>query len=135
MPVTLDTYSNAKLNPAEYPQDARIDAARLTASVTLAAGTVLGKITATNRLAAYAPGASNGTEVAVAILVYATATDASGNHYGGGSASPSALNMPHQDCSIYIAGVFDTTQLTGWDAAAAVDFGARTLPSGYVRIP
>lgn len=135
MPTTMDVYSNAKLEPVEFPQDARIDAARLGASLTLAAGTVLGKKTSDSKLYAYNNSNSDGTEVAVAILVYATATDASGNHYFGGVSTASPVNLPHNDCSVYVAGAFDTSELTGWDTAAATDFHARALPSGYVRIP
>ena len=135
MPVTLETWNAAKLEPASFPQDARVDAAKLAPSLTLARGTVLGKITATGRLAAYNNANANGTETAVAILVHDVATDASGNHYLGSSATASSTNLPRQDTSIYVAGVFDTTELTGWDANAATDFQARTLPSGYVRIP
>lgn len=135
MPTTLDTYAAAKLEPAEFPEDARVDAASLAPSLTLPKGQVLGKITATGKLAAYNNALADGTQTAVAILVYATATDASGKHYLGNSALPSALNLPHNDASIYIVGTFDTTLLTGWDAAALADFTGRTLPSGFVRIP
>lgn len=135
MPTTLDTYAATKLEPAEFPEDARVDAASLAPSLTLAKGTVLGKITATGKLAAYANANVNGTETAVAILVYDTATDANGKHYYGNSALPSALNLPHNDTSIYIAGTFDPALLVGLDAPARVDFGARTLPSGFMRIP
>lgn len=136
MPVTLNTYNNGtKLEPAEFPQDARLDAAQLGDSLTLAAGTVLGKKTADNKLYAYNDSLTNGLQTAVAILVYATATDASGNHYTGDSATPSDTNLPHRDCSIYIAGTFRTTDLTGYDANAGTDLHARTLPSGFIRIP
>lgn len=134
MPVTLDTHIATKLEPAEYPQDARLDAAQLAPSLTLAAGTVLGKITATNKLAAYNDSATNGTQTAVAILVYATRTDADGNHYYGSTSTASRDNLPHKDCSIYTAGVFRTTDLTGYDAAAGADLQVRTLPSGFVRL-
>jgi hypothetical protein len=133
--TTISTTSAAKLEPAEYPQDARIDAAQLAPSLDLAAGTLLGKITATNKLAAYNDSLTNGVETAVAILVYDTSTDASGNHYLGDSDVPSEVNLPHKDCSIYVAGVFRTTDLTGYNAAALADFQGRLLPSGFLRIP
>lgn len=135
MPTQIDTYNASKLEPALYPEDARIDAMAIAPSLTLVAGTVLGKITATSKGAAYNNALSTGVETAVAILVYDTATDASGNVYLGGSAVPSALNLPHATAPVYVAGVFDTADLTGWDANAKTDFGGRTLPSGYVRIP
>lgn len=135
MPTTIDTYNALKLEPAEYPQDARIDAAQLGASLTLAKGTVLGKRTADDRLYAYDKDNTDGTETAVAILVYDTATDAGGKHYLGTSAVASAMNLPHGDASIYVAGVFDPDELTGYDADAATDLHARVLPSGFIRIP
>lgn len=135
MPVTLETYNAAKLEPAEYPHDARIDAAQFGPSLTIAKGTVLGKKTADSKLYAYNDALSDGTEVAVAISVYDVKTDASGNHYLGTDAVPSGFNLPHKDASIYIAGVFRTADLTGWNAAALADFKARTLPSGFIRIP
>ncbi len=135
MPVTLSTFNATKLEPAEFPQDARIDAAQLGASLTLAAGTVLGKVTATNKLAAYNDTLTNGTQVAVGILVYATCTDASGNHYLGATATASEANLPHKDASVYIAGTFRTTDLTGYDAAALADLQGKALPSGFIRIP
>jgi hypothetical protein len=135
MPVTLETYNAAKLEPAEYPQDARIDAAQLAPSTTYARGTVLGKVTATNKLAAYNNALATGVETAVAILVYDVVTDADGNHYLGTNAVASSTNLPHKDASVYVAGVFDEDDLTGWDANALADFQARRLPSGFIRIP
>jgi hypothetical protein len=133
MPVTLDTYLPSKLEPAEFPEDARIDAARLGASLTLAKGTLLGKRTSDNKHYAYDDTKTDGTERAVGILVYDTITDASGNHYTGTSATASAINLPHADCSVYVAGTFDTTELTGYNAAALADFQGYLLPSGYIR--
>lgn len=135
MPITLDTYLATKLEPAEYPEDARIDAAQLAPSLNLAAGTVLGKITATGKLGAYSTSLTNGLGVAVGILVYATRTDSDGNHYFSDSSTPSRSNLPYKDCSVYIAGTFRTTDLTGYDSDALGDFNGRLLPSGFLRIP
>jgi len=135
MPVTLETLSPIKLEPAVYPQDARIDAAILGVSLTLGKGTVLGKRTSDNKLYAYDDTKTDGTNVACGILVYDTKTDASGNHYLGTDAVASTTNLPHRDCSVYVAGCFDTTELTGYDAAALADFHGRLMPSGYLRIP
>lgn len=135
MPVTLESYNASKLEPAAYPQDARIDAAQLGPSQTLTRGTVLGKRTADGKLYAYDNGNTDGTETAVAILVYDVVTDASGNHYLGTSAVASSINLPHRDTSVYVAGVFDASQFTGWDSNAATDLHARELPNGYIRIP
>lgn len=135
MPTTLSTLNASKLEPAEFPQDARIDAAQLGPSLTLAAGTVLGKKTSNNKLYAYLDSATDGTQTAVAILVYAVVTDASGNHFLGTNATASEWNLPHKDTSIYVAGTFRTTDLAGYDAAAGTDFHARVLPSAFIRIP
>jgi hypothetical protein len=135
MPTTLATYNAAKLEPASFPQDARMDAASLAPSLDLAAGTVLGKITATGKLAAYSTSLTNGLGVAVAILAYDTSTDADGKHYLGDSDVPSETNLPHNDCQVYVAGTFRTTDLTGYDADALADFNGRVLPSGFIRIP
>lgn len=135
MPTTLETFNPAKLEPVTFPEDARIDAAMLGASLTLAKGTLLGKRTSDSKLYAYDDTKTDGTQTAVAILVHDVKTDASGNHYLGTNAVASTTNLPHRDTSVYVAGCFDTTELTGYDAAAKADFGARLLPSGWLRIP
>jgi hypothetical protein len=135
MPTQLETWNVSKLEPASFPEDARIDAARLGVSLTLARGTVLGKKTADSKLYAYDTEAIDGTETPVAILVYDTVTDAAGKHYVGTSAVASSLNLPHNDAQVYVAGVFNEADLTGWDAGAAAALFARQLPSGAWRIP
>ena len=135
MPVTLESWNPAKLEPKSFPQDARIDAAMLGPSLTLAKGTVLGKKTADDKLYAYATGAADGTETAVAILVHDVKTDANGKHYLGTDAVASSINVPKDTIAVYVAGVFDTDELTGYDAAALADMNGRLLPSGFIRIP
>lgn len=136
MPTTLETYdATLELIPKQYPQDARTDDGVVTASLTLAKGTVLGKVTATGKLAAYNDSLSTGVERAVGILKHSIATDASGNVYFGTSAVPGSLNPPHRTAEFYTAGVFDTADLTGYDAAALVDFGGRVMHNGFIRIP
>lgn len=54
MPTQLESYNAAALEPALYPERARIDAARLGPSLTLSKGTVLGKKTSDKKLYAYA---------------------------------------------------------------------------------
>jgi hypothetical protein len=135
MPTTLSTFNPTKLEPIEFPEDARIEAVVMGASLTVARGTVLGKVTATNKHAAYNDALTNGVEVATCIAVYDFVTDASGNVYLGTSAVASEMNLPHATAPVYVAGVFNSSELTGWNAAAAVDFHARLLPSGYYRIP
>lgn len=133
MPTTLETWNPARLEPVQYPQDARTDAARLGVSLTLAKGTVLGKRTSNNRLYAYNDALTDGTNVACAILVHDVVTDASGNHYLGTTATASAFNLPQMDTSVYVAGCFDTADLTGYDTAAGTDLKVALLPSGYIK--
>jgi hypothetical protein len=138
MPQTLDTISNARLQPAMWPEDARWTAARFTTSVTIARGTVLGKITATGVLAAYANANSDGTETAVAIAMYDMKTDANGRVYfvsGSTAAVETAEVKSFLTAPVYIAGTFDAADLTGEDANALTDFKASTLFNGLIRIP
>lgn len=74
----------------------------------LAAGTILGVITDNRTLAPYKNDASNGTEVAKAIL--AESVDAS--------------TLPQQ-VAVYIAGVFYKHMLIGLDEAAVTDMKMR----------
>lgn len=135
MPTTLNSWNADKLEPAMYPQDARTIAAKLGASLELDKGTVLGKRTSDGLLYPYDDGNTDGTETAVAILVYDVATDASGNHYLGDSAVPNPSNLPLADVPVYIAGYFDPDDLTGGDSNGYTDLGAKTLPNGLIRIP
>lgn len=75
----------------------------------LAAGTVLGRITASGKYTAYSDGATNGSEVAVGIL--RTHVDASGAADKLGE--------------IIFAGVLKNDQLVGLDANAISDLGGR----------
>lgn len=135
MPTTLSTFNPAKLEPVEYPEDARIDAVKLGASLTLVKGTLLGKRTSDGLHYAYNDALTDGTQTATCILVHDVVTDSSGNHYLGTNAVASEWNLPTRDTSVYVAGVFDTDELTGYDANAKTDLGGRFLPSGWLRIP
>lgn len=135
MPTQIESWNPTSLEPIEFPQDARTEAVVMGVSLTIARGTVLAKRTSDNKHYAYNDALTNGTEVAKCIAKFDFVTDASGNVYLGTSATPSALNLPHSTAVVYVAGVFNSSELTGWDAAAAVDFHARLLPSGYYRIP
>jgi len=53
MPTQLQSYNPVKLEPIMFPQDARLDAGRFGASLTIAKGTVLGKKTSDSKLYAY----------------------------------------------------------------------------------
>ncbi len=135
MPTTLEILNPAKLEPVEFPQDARLDAVILGNSLTLAKGTLLGKRTSDNKHYAYNDALTDGTNVATCILVHDVVTDSSGNHFLGTNSTASSFNLPTRDTSVYVAGCFDTTELVGYDAAGKTDLGGRILPSGWLRIP
>lgn len=135
MPVTLNTTSLDQLEPKSFPSHAQEDAVNLGASLTLAKGTVLGKKTSDGLHYAYNDALTNGTNVATCILKQATKTDSSGNAFFGDSTVASPTNLPHKDVPVYVAGVFDTDDLTGYDANAKTDLGGRILPSGWLCIP
>ena len=66
---------------------------------------------------AYDDAASDGLQIAKAVLQYATVVTPNGKHYSGGSLTA------HLSASFYIAGYFRTADLTGIDAAAVTDLG------------
>lgn len=134
MPTLISTTTPDSLEPAIFPELARTIAAELAPSLTLAKGTVLGKITATGKLAAYNDSLTNGVEVAVAILKFAVVTDSSGNAYFSDSDVASPINLPHREVPVYIAGCFATADLTGYDANALADFKGRVLACATTTI-
>lgn len=138
MPQALDTISNAGLQPAMFPETALMTAARLAPSLTLAAGTVLGKVTASGFLAAYNDANVDGTQVAVAILKHDVKTDANGRVFlvsGTTAAVETDTIKSQQTAAVFICGTFDPADVIGEDAAALTDFGAKTLFNGLIRIP
>lgn len=138
MPQTLDTSIDAGLQPAMWPEDARWTAVRLVASTTYAAGTVLGKVTASGLMAAYNNALSTGVETAVGILKHDVKTDANGRVFfvsGSTAAVETETIKSQQTAPMYICGTFDPADIVGEDAPALVDLGARTLHNGLIRIP
>jgi hypothetical protein len=138
MPQALDTISMLGLQPAQFPEDARWTAGRFAPSLTLAAGTLLGKITASGLLAAYADANSDGTQTAVGILKFPIKTDANSRVFfiTGSTAAVETDTVHSQNTAPYfISGVFDPADLTGSDAAGLTDLKASTLPSGFIRVP
>lgn len=125
MPL-VTTFTAQKLEPYMNPEDAKTISIKLSASKTLAAGTVLGRKTTGNTWEAYNDANSDGTEVAKAILQYAVATDASGNAFFGTAASSefgeSSLTVP-----AYISGTFHLGDLTGLDANGLADLNANLI--------
>lgn len=120
MPTSAtNTFQGSKLEPARGDQ-AQPEAVPITPSLTLAKGTVMGRVTATNKWSAYNDALSTGVEVARGILMYSIVTDASGNVFYGTSAvseqGPGELTAP-----IYINGDFFVADLTGLDANGLAD--------------
>jgi hypothetical protein len=138
MPQALDTISMLGLQPAQYPEDARWTAGRFAPSLTLAAGTFVGKITASGLLKNYDNAAVDGSDVAVGILKFPIKTDANSRVFfiTGATAAVETDTIHSQNTAPYfISGVFDPADLTGSDAPGLVDLKASTLPSGFIRIP
>lgn len=122
----IHTFTGLKLEPAINPQDARTINIKLGVSLTLAAGTVLGRKTADNLWYAYNDAGSDGEQVARAILQYAIATDSNGNHFYG-SAAASEHGQGELNCPAYIKGDFYDADLTGLDANGLADLQGRIV--------
>lgn len=138
MPQTLDSITPGGIQPAMDPHDARWSAVRVAPSLTLAAGTVLGKKTADGLMYAYVTGAADGTDVAAGILKHDIKTDANGRVFliSGSTAAVETETIKSQQTAVmYYAGTFDPADVLLEDAAALTDWGARTLWNGFIRLP
>jgi hypothetical protein len=136
--VAVNTFPQAGVVSILDEEDALEYSVNLPASVTYAAGTILGELTATpGTFRAYVTGAADGSQVPKAILKYACATDAAGNITFGGAAG-NAFGLPAEKCApAYWAGTFRTTDLVGLDAGAVTALGrliSGTLANGVLRI-
>jgi hypothetical protein len=137
VPTTpVHTFSGNKLIPYYKPNEAFAAHFKLPNSTTLAAGTVVGEITASpGNVKAYASGNVDGSQVPVGVLQYDCTVDAAGNHtWGGGLWGETYPSAP-----VYVRGAFATTDLTGLDAAALTNGKWRllhgTVAAGVVEIP
>lgn len=114
MPTTVVTYSpSGILQPLANPQDARTIRVLFAASATtFAKGTVIGLVTATGRYKAYASASVDGSEIPVAI------TDREYTVDGTGAITNTDDNGSTWEAGgvAYVAGEFDSSQLTGIDA-------------------
>lgn len=120
MPTSAsNTFQNTKLEPARAG-DARTESVPFSASKTIAKGTVLGRVAATNKWEAYNDAASSGVEVARGIAMYSIVTDANGNVYYGTSAA-SEQGQSELTAPIYVCGDFLVAELTGLDANGLAD--------------
>lgn len=137
MPTQIETFApDNLLQPVKWPQDARQDSAGFAPNLTLAKGTVLGKITTGGKLKAYASGNADGSQTAVAILAVSIKTDANGKvYFSTDTNSASYTAVPQNEAPIWVAGTFDTAELTGYDATAKTGLGGRITHDGYLRIP
>jgi hypothetical protein len=135
-PIT--TFDCAKISPFIYPELARTMTVRLGASLTLAKGTVLGELSATpGTFEDYSNAASDGTEVARAILPYDVKTDADGLITLGDVSTGMEQGQKYRSIDVWITGYFRTTDLTGLDANGAVDLGRvvrGTVADGVLRV-
>jgi hypothetical protein len=134
----IATYSNTMLQPVRNPDEARISNVNLPASVTYAAGTVLGEVTASpGTYKAYATGNSDGSQNAALILADDVKTDSSGNVFIGGQTTGSYSVGPSKTARAYRSGEFDTRDLVGLDAGAVTKLGRLvegTVSAGILRM-
>ena len=131
----LSTYAATNiLQPKQRPEDARQDAGAFGVSLTLVKGTVLGKKTSDGLLYAYNDSLTSGVNVAVGILMYTIKTDSTGRIFFGDSTDASEVNVPHQTAPYWQSGIFDTGDLTGYDANALTDLNGKVLANGYISI-
>lgn len=87
----------------------------------LAKGTVLGKKTADGKFYPYDDTKTDGTQTAVGVLAEAVDSTTSGQNRD-------------VDAPMYYTGSFKKASLTGWDAAAATDLGAREILGDEILI-
>lgn len=87
---------------------------------------------------AYNDSNTDGSQVARAILRYACATDSSGNITFGTASGGGVYGQTYKSAPAFVAGAFQTSDLTGLDAAAVTDLGRiieGVLASGILRLP
>lgn len=124
MPTSaLNTYSNTTVDPIFNPDDAMASmlSVAFAVSSTLAAGTVVGKVTSGGKYRAYASGNADGSQIPVGILRRAVTTDGSGNITNQDEWGATFLTN-----AIYTQGTFLIAQLTGLDDNAVTVLKAHT---------
>ena len=133
MPTSAtNTYSNAGIQPMYDGGEAVQLHVALPASVTYAAGTVLGEVTATPGLfKAYASGSSDGSQVPKAILQYDCATDSSSNITIGAAAGGAPFGVTSKSVPAYFAGLFKTAELVQ-SGAGAIDANALSAANWHL---
>lgn len=119
--------AGSKITPILNPEEAMasILPVKLPASTDLAAGTVLGPVTATPGLyKAYNDANADGSQVAAGILQYHCITDAAGNITNMSDLGSTDLAAP-----MFTQGYFDCSELVGLDAAAVADLQGHLVGS------
>jgi hypothetical protein len=127
-------YTGQRLVSLFNPEDARRITVKLPASITYAAGTVLGELTATpGTFKAYASGNADGSQEPKVLLEYACTTDAAGLiTWGGGEFYEKQPGAP-----AYYCGTFACADLVGLDAGAVPKLGRLingTATDGVLRV-
>lgn len=110
MPTTLITQALNMVQPVQCPQDARQDAVRFKASITMTAGQSFGIKTSTGLAEALVPGASDGTQNFCGIVMYDFTTDSSGNAMFNGTTA-NWTNTAHALVPVWVCGIFDPADL------------------------
>lgn len=111
MPTTLQTYALNMLQPMQRPEDARQDALRFAASLTITKGQAIGVKTSTGLAQQLVPGATDGTQNFVGFSMYDFLTDASQNVFYSDSTTAAWFNTGLQVAPVWIAGIFDPADL------------------------
>src|SRR4051794_14592807 len=133
MPTAASTTWSANQLLPFYPHDARRQSVKLPNSVTYAAGTVLGEITASpGTFKAYASGSVDGSQIPRAILEIDAATDGSGNVTWGPAAGGNDQGTTKKYAPAFFQGAFATGDLVGLDATALTNQPSWHLVSGTV---
>ena len=120
----VHTFTGDKLQPAMNPDLARTISVKIVPSKTLAKGTVLGRVAASNLWDAYVD--TTTTDPARAILAFDVVTDAGGLHYYGGQAA-SEQGQGEPSVPAYMCGDFFGADLVGLDAPGIADLFARFI--------
>lgn len=121
MPTQIEVFDLTQiLSPIQRPHDARIDAGRFGASLTITKGQAVAIKTSDGLFYPLDRGASNGLQTFKGFAKYSFLTDASSNVYYGPSAAPSFRTGPWSTSPVYTSGVFDPVDLTTAAAGTAV---------------
>lgn len=121
------TFSAHRCDPLYEGLDARELNVAIKASQTIARGTVVAEVDAApGTYAAYASGASDGTQTPKGILVYDVVTDSSKNITAYGEFATTSKVTP-----IYVGGYFDIADLTT-DGSAGITATAVAALNGLV---